>query len=217
MAGRRGSAAATSGGKGGRRGASHRSNLESPREAPGGPPYSKVGRAPTTFDPETVVLGVVGRPHGVRGEVWLRPHNAQSRSFEGLRTLLLVRNGTSAKYEISSLRVVPDGAIAKLAGVDDREGAAALTLAEVRAPRASLPPLAPGEYYVSDVVGCAVEREDGAPLGRVTSTFWNGAQDVMIVEGDPERGEQLIPLVPDFIVTVDAPGRRIVVSWEGHD
>jgi 16S rRNA processing protein RimM len=176
-----------------------------------------VGQAPTThpYDPEIVVLGVVGRPHGVRGELWLRPHNTHGHSFEGLRQLLLVRDGIPMTYEIASLRVAPDGAIVKLAGVDNREAAAALTLAEVRAPRAALPPLGAGEYYVSDVIGCAVEREDGAPLGRVTGTFWNGAQDVMVVEGPP--GETLIPLVPDFIVTVDVPGRRIVVSWEGHD
>jgi 16S rRNA processing protein RimM len=175
-----------------------------------------VGQAPTTYDPETVLLGVVGKPHGVHGEVWLRPHNTHGRSFEGLRSLLLVRDGTATSYEISSLRIAPDGALAKLVGVDDRGAAAALTLAEVRAPRAALPPLAPGEYYVGDVVGCAVVDESGAPLGRVTSTFWNGAQDVMIVEADG-AAERLIPLVPTFVVTVDAPGRKIVVSWDGDE
>jgi 16S rRNA processing protein RimM len=165
-----------------------------------------------SYDPETVLLGVVGKPHGVRGEVCLRSHNSRGRSFEGLRSLLLVRGGVTTPYEVTSLRSVPDGAIAKLAGVDDRDAAAALTLSDVRAPRTALPPLAPGEYYVNDVVGCAVVDEKGAPLGRVTSTFWNGAQDVMVIDG-----EQLIPLVPSFVVTVDAPGRKIVVSWEGDE
>jgi 16S rRNA processing protein RimM len=167
------------------------------------------------YDPETVVLGVVGKPHGVRGEVMLRPHNVHGRSFEGLRALTLVRGATSTTYEIVALRTTPDGAIARLRGVDDREAAAALTLAEIRAPRASMPPLAPGEYYVSDVVGCQVFHESGRALGTVESTFWNGAQDVMVVGGGAD--EQLIPLVPAFVVTVDVPGRKIVVSWEGHD
>jgi 16S rRNA processing protein RimM len=167
------------------------------------------------YDPETVVLGAVGKPHGVTGEVWFRPHNAQGRSFEGLRAVSLVREGVSHSYEILKLRPTPDGAIVKLAGVDSREAAAALTLAEVRVPRAALPPLAPGEYYVSDVVGCDVTDESGRALGVVTGTFWNGAQDVMVV-GEGEA-EQLIPLVPQFVVTVDAPGRKIVVSWEGPE
>jgi 16S rRNA processing protein RimM len=187
------------------------------------------------YDPETVVLGVVGRPHGVSGEVWLRPHNEHGHSFEGLRTLLLERGGVRTSYAVLSLRPTPDGALAKLAGVDTREAAAALTLAEVRAPRAALPRLAPGEYYVNDVIGCAVEHTDGRALGVVASTFWNGAQDVMIVvprvvasvtaDGPPGESpaaesaptEHLIPLLPQFVVTVDAAGRKVLVSWDGHD
>ena len=64
------------------------------------------------------------------------------------------------------MRPVADGYLVHLAGVDDREAAAALTLAEVRVARAALPPLGPGEYYVEDVVGCAVEDEDGRAAGR---------------------------------------------------
>jgi 16S rRNA processing protein RimM len=163
------------------------------------------------YDPETVVLGVVGRPHGVRGEVCLRPHNQRGTSFEGLTTLLLDRNGVRTSWPIVSLRPTPGGVLAKLAGVDSREAAAALTLAEVRAPRATLPPLAPGEYYVDDIIGCAVFRQDGQALGTVSGTFWNGGQDVMIT--DDAGVERMIPLIPMFVVSVDAALRKVVVSW----
>ncbi|HVZ71513.1 MAG TPA: ribosome maturation factor RimM [Polyangia bacterium] len=167
------------------------------------------------FDADTVLLGVVGKPHGVHGELWLRPHNAHGRSFDGLRAIVLDKAGVRETRQIVSLRWSPDGALVRLAGVDSREAAAALTLAEVRAPRASLPPLAPGEFYVSDVIGCAVSDEAGRVLGVVAGTFWNGAQDVMIVgEGEDE---QLIPLIAEFVVAVDAPARKVVVRWEGHD
>jgi 16S rRNA processing protein RimM len=169
-----------------------------------------------SYDPELVVLGVVGRPHGIHGELWFRPHNTQGSPFAGLRSVMLVRNGVSTTYEIAHLRPTPDGALVKLAGVDSRQAASALTLAEVRVPRAALPPLGPGEYYVSDVIGCAVVHENGTPLGTVTGTFWNGAHDVMIV-GDTSAAEQLIPLVPNVVVSVDVPGRKVVVTWDGHD
>jgi 16S rRNA processing protein RimM len=86
----------------------------------------------------------------------------------------------------------------------------------VRARRAALPALAPGEFYVEDVVGCQVVHEGGRALGVAASTYWNGAQDVMVVEG-PDGAEALIPLVPQFVVAMDAAGRKIVVSWDGHD
>jgi 16S rRNA processing protein RimM len=174
------------------------------------------------YDPETVVLGAVGKPHGVNGEVWLRPHNPHGPAFEGLREVILVKDGVTTTRALVSLRPAEGGALARLAGVDTREAAAALGLAEVRARRAALPPLGPGEFYVGDVVGCEVVHESGRALGVVASTFWNGAQDVMVVSG-PGGGDELIPLLPQFVVTMDAPGRKIVVAWEpldatdGHD
>ena len=168
------------------------------------------------YDPETVVLGVVGKPHGVHGELWLRPHNVHGHPFEGLRELILVKDGVTTTRAIVSLRAAEGGALVRLAGVDTREAAAALGLAEVRARRAALPPLGAGEFYVGDVVGCDVLDESGRALGVVESTFWNGAQDVMVVVA-PGGAEELIPLLPQFVVTVDTPGRKIVVSWEPLD
>ena len=47
-------------------------------------------------------------------------------------------------------------------------------------------------------------------------TFWNGAHDVLtVVDQAAERAtERLIPLVPDFVLTVDARGRKIRVRWD---
>jgi 16S rRNA processing protein RimM len=163
-----------------------------------------------------VVLGTVGKPHGVNGELWLRPHNVHGRSFDGLRELVLVKDGVARSYTVVTLRPAEGGALARLAGVDTREAAATLTLAEVRARRDALPPLAPGEFYVEDVIGCTVVHESGRQMGVVASTFWNGAQDVMVVAGTGGE-EELVPLVPQFVVTMDAPGRKIVVSWDPLD
>jgi 16S rRNA processing protein RimM len=170
----------------------------------------------TSFDPETIAIGVVGRPHGVRGELLLRPYNTRDSALEQLDSLILERDGVRTEYQIESLRGAAEAVIAKLAGIDDRDAAAALTLSLVRVPRAALPPLAPGEYYVEDVVGCAVVDRDERPLGVAAGTFWNGAHDVMTVEGGDGR-ERMVPLVPEFVLEVDAPRRKIRVDWHDDD
>ena len=170
----------------------------------------------SAYDPDTLSVGVLGRPHGIRGGIYFRSHNLQSRAFDDVTELLVVREGQSRRYDVTDMRPVADAYIAQLAGVDDREAAAALTNAEVRVARAVLPPLAPGEYYVEDVVGCAVETEDGRPLGVVRGTLWNGAHDVASVEGADGR-ERMIPLVADFVLSVDAPARKLTVRWEDDD
>jgi 16S rRNA processing protein RimM len=169
------------------------------------------------YDPETVVVGVVGRPHGLRGELLLRPYNTRGSALGRARTLILDRDGARRRFAVESQRPARDTVIVKLAGVDDRDAAAALTLSLVRLPRAELPPLGPGEFYVEDVTGCAVTGEDGAPLGVAIGTFWNGAHDVMTVVDEPGPDgkpiERMIPLVPDFVLAVDVPGRTIQVRW----
>jgi ribosomal 30S subunit maturation factor RimM len=46
-------------------------------------------------------------------------------------------------------------------------------------------------------------------------TFWNGAHDVVTVAG-PDGREHLIPLVPDFVLSVDPAGRKIIVRWDAE-
>jgi 16S rRNA processing protein RimM len=169
------------------------------------------------YDPETLAIGVMGRPHGVRGEISFRPHDPNSVALAALRRLSLVYpDGRRQSHEVTGIRPVSGGYLVRLAGVTDREAAAALTLAEVRVERAVLPPLGPGEYYVEDVIGCAVEDEAGRALGVVRNTFWNGAHDVCTVE-DAAGRERLVPLVADFVLQVDGPGRKMRVRWEDDD
>ncbi|HXU03642.1 MAG TPA: ribosome maturation factor RimM [Polyangia bacterium] len=172
--------------------------------------------ADAAYDPDTLSVGVLGRPHGIRGDIYFRPHNPRSRAFDDVRRLLIVREGQRRFYDVTSMRPVADAYVAHLDGVEDREAAAALTLAEVRIARAALPPLGPGEFFVEDVVGCAVENEDGSALGVVRGTLWNGAHDVATVESD-DGAERMIPLVPDFVLNVDAPGRKMKVRWQDED
>jgi 16S rRNA processing protein RimM len=172
---------------------------------------------PSDYDPEMLSVGMLGRPHGVGGEIVLRPHNRQSRTLDAIRSLLVVKaDGQHQRFDVAAVRSVAGGYLVRLVGVTDREAAAALTLGEVRVPRAVLPPLGPGEFYVEDVVGCAVENEDGHSLGVARETFWNGAHDVLAVDG-PDGRERLIPLVPDFVLDVDPSGRKLRVRWSDDD
>lgn len=170
------------------------------------------------YDPDTLAMGVLGKPHGVGGELVLRPFNATG-DWEWLDSgtpgsLTLERDGRRVAMRLRSCRTMGAGdrLLVAFEGITTPEAAKGLTLSVVRIPRSALPPLAAGEYYVEDVAGCVVVNTSGRNLGTVGETFWNGAHDVMVVTG--AEGEQLIPLVPDFVQTVDAPARLITVVWD---
>ena len=177
------------------------------------------------FDPETLLFGVMGRPHGLKGETSLRPYGGTS-DLGAIPSLLIERQGVRREWPVRAARRVAGGWLLRLEGVESRTDAEALTNAPVWISRRALPPLGPGEFYVEDLVGCRVETEEGKVLGTVHSLFWNGAQDVMTVVGENpapvaaaagDEGHVLIPVVPEFLRLVDAAAGRVVVAWEGHD
>ena len=104
------------------------------------------------------------------------------------------------------------GVIARLQGVDSREGAAALSGMTVSVRREQLPRTAPGEYYWVDLIGLRVTTTDGAELGTVASLIETGANDVLVVAGARER---LIPFLPERTVTcVDLEAGTLTVDWD---
>ena len=134
-----------------------------------------------TYDPRTIAIGVLGKPHGVHGEIGLRLFNLESIAPLEPGPVVLERNGKSTAHTVTHMRPDRDsvgqrrrvthmrpfgaGLLLTIAGIDSREAAAALTHSEVRVERAALPPPASDEYFVADVVGCQVINHDGAQLG----------------------------------------------------
>jgi len=152
----------------------------------------------------------LGRPHGTAGEISLHPFHSGGCRLDTVALPLAVTIGDSAAT-ITAVRRTADGFLLKLDGVLTREKAASLTGQQLGLPKSTLPPLGAGEFYVEDLVGCRVEDSEGRVLGVVRSVFWNGAHDVMVI-GDEERGERLLPAVPEFIVAVDRSTKCVVVD-----
>ena len=100
--------------------------------------------------------------------------------------------------------------VAKLAGCDVREAAAALKGWDVAVPRSALPAPGEGEYYWSDLLGLRVTNVQKEELGRVATLLETGANHVLVVEGDRER---LIPFVSAVVVSVDLARGELVVDW----
>ena len=91
------------------------------------------------------------------------------------------------------------------ASINDAEHLAGLELRVEEAPGA---PLAEGEYFHRDLIGCTVVTEAGETVGRVSAVQGDRAATRIVVMG--RRSEVLIPLAEE-ICTVDLEAKRIVV------
>ena len=152
-------------------------------------------------------MGVVGRPHGVRGLVHVQSYTADPRDLARYAPLLDDRGGEWA------LTWRMDG-VAELRGADgtplaDRTAAQRLTNLRLYVERDRLPPAGEDEFYLSDLVGLRAEDPAGAELGRVLTVHDYGAGTSLEIARDGQP--LLVPFTRACVPKVDVVAGRVVV------
>ena len=174
-----------------------------------------------SVDPDRLLLvGRVGRPHGVRGEVKVFPETDDPNRLADVERLFVGESPEAARevavdgvrYQYPKGRTV---VLLSVAGVDTREGAEDLGGRQLYALDTDLPALADGEAYLHDLVGLEVVVVDdgggavGDPVG-VVRDLYDGAQLLFAIER-PDGTEVLLPDVDEFVDRLDLDARRLYV------
>jgi 16S rRNA processing protein RimM len=160
-----------------------------------------------------VPLAEVARPHGVRGELRLRPFNRDSDLLLHLDEVLVrFPEGDEQEVSVDAARRANDAILMKLHSVNDRDRAEELRGASVCARRADFPPLEDGEFYACDVEGARVVIEGGEELGRVTELKTYPTVDVLVVEAADGGRPWEVPLVDAVVSGLDVPGGVVTLG-----
>lgn len=150
-----------------------------------------------------ILLGEIGRPHGVRGLVRVRSFCADPEDLTAYGPLL-----DEAGQPFKLALVSAD--IARIEGVADRDAAARLTGTKLYVARDALPPPdEEDEFYLTDLEGLAAVTEAGESLGTVRAVEDHGGGAFLVLSGPPER---LIPFTRAAVPVVDVKAGRVVVS-----
>jgi 16S rRNA processing protein RimM len=157
--------------------------------------------------PETVAVGRVLRPHGVRGEVVVEVLSDVPARFKQGSRVIGVREGAPAtQLTVAAGRVHKTGAVVRFEGYDDRDRAGELRGLDLEVPRAEVPKAPRGTYYQFELVGCLC-RDHGVELGRVVEVVEDGGGVMLIVEGEGRRVP--VPFVKEILRRVDVARGRI--------
>jgi 16S rRNA processing protein RimM len=164
---------------------------------------------------DMAVVGRVARPHGLRGDVVIKPEtDFVAERFRKGETVWTRSPAGDQCLTIASARVQQGRPVVGFEGVSSIEAAERLAGLELRIPEEALLPLEPGRYYEHQLVGCSVESADGVAVGTVVRVDSGGGSSRLVIDG--VRGEVLVPLAADICVEVDVAGRRIrIVPPEG--
>jgi 16S rRNA processing protein RimM len=162
-------------------------------------------------DAPLVVIGRVGRPHGVHGDVSVevRTDEPERRFTNG--AVLGTDRALPDRLTVARTRWHSGRLLVHFEGYDHREQVEALRglLLQVVVDPDERPD-DPDEFYDHQLVGLSVVDPRGAVLGVVTQVL-HGAQDLIVV-GRTAGADVMVPFVHSLVPEVDLAGRRIVVD-----
>ncbi len=159
--------------------------------------------------PDRILLGRIAGAHGIRGEVLIKTFTAAPENV-GAYGPLSDESGTRT-FKLKSARATPKGVVARLQGVDDRNGAEALKGIALYIERDRLPAAAEGEFYHADLIGLAAVDGDGKPIGEIVAVQNYGAGDLLEIRLAGSSKTELVPFTDAAVPEVDIAARRVVV------
>jgi len=169
---------------------------------------------------DLLLVGVVMKAHGLRGEVAVLPHHPDSPLWRAGTTFQCVSRELADRatdglvttpVRTLTLRAcrpqTAGGEIRMLCtfeGVESREAADAIRELHLAIPREALPPAGEDEFYHLELVGFTVKDIAGTVLGTVVGVFPQAAQDLIEVSPPPE---------PDAATMKRPAARGSVETW----
>ena len=166
-------------------------------------------------------MGRISAPFGIKGWIRVQPYTRAASNLTHYPTWWLSTAAGWQEYKVEQSQAQGTDVVAKLAGCDDRDLAAAFKGQQVAIPREAFPPAEKDEFYWADLIGLKVVNSEGLDFGVVDSVLETGANDVMVVQQSAaavlEQGgkeqERLIPFIAEVVKRVDIAASLIEVEW----
>lgn len=146
--------------------------------------------------------------HGVRGMVRIQPWCDSAEFFCTLKKVYLDNEG---KDKLSVNKSSPHGnvVIAAIKGIESIEEAEKYRNKVIYMDRKDAR-LDDGQYFITDLIGCAVfDADSGKNLGTISDVSQTGANDVWHIKQNDK--EYLIPAIDEVVVFVNLEDEKVII------
>lgn len=163
----------------------------------------------TPLDKVRLVVGTIVGPFGLGGEAKMMLATDDPEHLASLKQVYL--GDEPRPRRLLGVRLHKGQALLRLAGVTRPDQVDALRGTTVRIAAADARPLAPGEYFLFQLVGLRAEDEAGNPVGTLVDVLETGANDVFVIAPEGGGPEIMVPNHPDFVPEISPETGRVVV------
>ncbi|KAA3642281.1 MAG: 16S rRNA processing protein RimM [Chloroflexi bacterium] len=163
---------------------------------------------PVQGEPDFVLVGILQKPHGLRGEMLMRVMTDFPERLKPETKMYL-----GDEHEVVTIRSVREHNKGLLVAFEEFKGRNELD--HIRnvplfARASELPQLEEGEYYYHQLIGMQVVSDEGLEVGVLAEILETGANDVMVVRSE-KYGEVLLPFMDEVFLGVDVEKKIVQV------
>lgn len=164
--------------------------------------------SPPSGEPDFLVVGKLGRPHGTLGEILMQVYTDFPERLQPGVTLYV-----GQQYQPLRLlkhRPHSKGMLVAFEGFQNREEIATFRNQLVHVHTSDRPALPIGDYYHHQLLELQVIDEADRQLGKISRILETGANDVLVVQ-DRSGTEILIPAIDSVILDIDLDQKQVRV------
>jgi 16S rRNA processing protein RimM len=160
--------------------------------------------------PEWATIGKIVAPFGLRGELKVSPLTDIPDRFAHLEAVYL--SPDYQRYTIKEVRPYKGAMLLlKIHEIKNATAAEALRGHDICIPIAQLAELPSDFYYQHDILGLAVVKLNGQPVGTIVDIMPTGGNDVYVIKA-PDGKQFLIPAVKAIVKQVDLLRRMMYIE-----
>ncbi len=155
-------------------------------------------------------VGKIVNTHGLRGEVKAVPWTDYPEVFEDIEYVYVKKRTGDERLDISGIKYQKNNLILRFEQIKDINQAESYKNCVLYAERDMLGELSEGVYYIADLIGCEVVKEDGGKVGVIADVFNTGGSDIYDVKREGGKN-LLLPVIDDVVLKVDINNKKITV------
>lgn len=155
-------------------------------------------------------IGQIVNHFGIKGMVKVNPFTDDISQFEKMETILVDKKGSLLEMQIEEVKYSKNQILLKLKGIETVEDAEKYRNCYLKLPREKARKLPKNTYFIADLIGLEVYKEDGSLLGKVDDIYNTGASDIYVIK-DTLGKQILLPAIKDVIKQIDLEQEKIVV------
>ena len=165
---------------------------------------------PMSESSRRVVLGRIGKAHGLEGAFRLWPYADNFERFAALREVTLTRAGEELRVRVQSVHVHGRFLTIQTDALATPEDVRTWLGGDLEIDESERVTPEPGRFFHDQIIGLRVVTTSGETVGEVVRIIESPAHDVYVCRDDEK--EYLIPAVDIFVKEIDIAGGRMVIA-----